>query len=71
MEILLPAGQVSSFEAGMEASFHQPLTVVADGQIVDSLTPEPNLTQYQPIGGVLIVYAAGSEIQRIANEIAS
>lgn len=69
IEIVLPAGQVASYDAAVGESFRKPLAIVANGQIVYILVPEPTNAQYQPMGGVLIFYGASGEIGHITSEL--
>ncbi len=67
IEITVSRADVPALDAAVAKSFKHPLAIVAGGQIIEILDPEPTNAEYQPMGGTLIFYGQSSDIQRIAH----
>ena len=69
IEITVPQAQVSALDAAIAKSFKLPLAIVADGQIIEIVDPEPTNAHYQSMGGVLIFYGSSAHIRNIASRL--
>ena len=69
IEITVPPSQVSALDAAIAKSFKLPLAIVAEGQIIEIVDPEPTNAQYQSMGGVLIFYASSPKIAVVVKQL--
>ena len=69
IEITVPQSQVSALDAAIAKSFELPLAIVADGQVIEIVDPEPTNAQYQSMGGVLIFYGTSPELAAVVKQV--